>query len=471
MRAEDRNKRISGRKNGTDIDHALVMLPPRNVDIEKAVLGVILLEGAAFDLARDFLHPECFYEPNHKLIWQACETVYSKGYKIDLIIIADELGKMGELQNIGGAYSLMQLTIDVVSSAHLTQWCIILLEKYQLRETIRICQETISKSHREEDIFEILEEHEKDISIILHGNSTKPIKNTMDLIREVDSDLESLQKGEKKLLGLDTGFPQLNSLLYGLKPGNLILLGARPAVGKSAFAMNLALAISAANNVGIKIFSLEMPAKEYMYRMLSCVSGIAMERLMKGKIEPHEIETYQNAKDSLAKMKIFIDETPAINISQIRSVARRLVARGEIGLIIIDYLQLMGNVPGMRFGTRELEISYISKSLKELAKELNIPIIALSQLSRNLESRSVKKPMLSDLRESGSLEQDADIIIFMAKANVEGFIDFSVAKNRNGKIDEFELMVDFAIQKFFHRDSWNQFNTPKPVAEDPRLPF
>jgi len=390
----------SGIENGNS---PFFIAPPQNVEYERSVLGVILIDTGAFPVAKDILNSGCFYNPHTKIVWETCEEIAMKGYNIDLLIVKDELAKKGQLDEIGGTYFLTELTIGVVNSAHLVQWCMALFEKFQHRELIRLCSETTTLSQNENDIFEVIESHEIGLTRIIQGNGRYQVKTAMEVLKEVDEELESAtDKG--KTLGLSTGFPQLNALLYGLKGGLFYILAARPSKGKSSFAMNLALNAAIENNVGVQIFSLEMPSREYMYRIISYLSGIPMDKIMRGMLDQNDKEKYRSAIAKLSGIRLFFDDTPDLNVAQLKSVARKKVMSGEIGLIIIDYLQIMGVIEGKYFQTRDLEISHISSSLKKLAKELNVPIIALSQLNRAIEARQNKKPMLSDLRECLSSE-------------------------------------------------------------------
>jgi replicative DNA helicase len=246
-------------------------------------------------------------------------------------------------------------------------------------------------------------------------------------------------------------------------------------------AMNLALEVEATNSIGIQIFTLEMPVKEYMYRIISNTSGIPIEKIMRGQINQFERDHFNNVAKLLSKRKLFFEDSGGLNVAQIKSIARRKVMSGEVGMIIIDYLQIMGTVAGMKFGTKDLEIGYTTMSLKNLAKELNVPIILLSQLNRAIETRNNPKPILSDLRSSGSIEQDADVVIFMSKA-LDNYIEFEVAKNRNGRCEAFQLIADYSIQKFYHRDNLpqqsHQFRYPqtdiipqKRLSDYDDLPF
>ena len=477
MNPHPKNNQTSGNENGN-----YAFLPPHSDELEQGILGIVLLESTGFEIANDILNPNCFYEAKHKIIWEICLEIYKKGYNIDLLIVADELRKSGKEDEVGGAYYLTKLTMDITNGAHLNQWCVALFEKYQHREMIKLCQETMANSQAENDIFEVLEIHEKKLTTIMLGNTQTPILNTMDVLMSCEEDMERIEKKEKKVLGLTTGFPQFDGLLSGLKGGNLILIAARPSIGKSALAMNLAVNASIDNDVGGQVFSLEMPVKEWMFRMISSISKVPLEAILRGETNANDKARIEEAKKIIIKLKILFDDTSALNITQMKSILRRLVLQDKIGFAIIDYIQIMGMVLGLKFGTRDLEISFNSRNLKAIAKELNIPIIALCQLNRAIEARQIKKPMLSDLRESGSLEQDADVIIFMTESIEPGFVDFHIAKNRNGKTDEFQLPFDKTIQTFFHRDTWvqhtgiithpDQFITPKQNNNDTDdLPF
>ena len=424
-------------------------VPPQAPELEEAVLGASMLEKDTFAQVLEIIQSEeCFYVDAHQKIYAAMRRLFDKGTPVDLLTITEELRKTNELELIGGAYYLTRLTMSVLSSAHVESHARIVMEKFIQRELIRISGSVISDAYEDStDVFDLLEV----------------------LIRTVN-EIEENRKKTDDITGVPSGFASLDRLTAGWQKTDLIILAARPSVGKTAFALNLAMnaAMNAGKQFPVAVFSLEMGAGQIVKRMLSAVTDVSMEAITRGKMAEHEFIQLSQRMGKLAQAKIFLDDQAALNILELRAKARRLKQKHDIQLIIIDYLQLMqANVD--KSGNREQEISKISRDLKALAKELEVPIIALSQLNRSVETRKESKvPQLSDLRESGAIEQDADLVMFLYRPEyhginndamgetIEGETQIHIAKHRNGStgmekvrfIKEYQRFVDMEDNRF-----------------------
>lgn len=434
-------------------------MPPQAVELEQAVLGAILLEGKQiFDLANDiFQTTNCFYNPQNMFLWDALISISGKGLPIDLLVVTEELRKSDELNEVGGAYGLTKLTMNVVSSANVEGHCRIIQEKYMARELIRICGNATGAAY-EDDVFDVLQYAEDsifDLSIGKVGGDFRTISSIADervdrLIRQVED--------PKTLTGVPTGFPTLDRITGGWQPSDLIILAARPGLGKTALALNFARA-SAESGKGVGIFTLEMSYSQLFDRQLSMHSQVNLKLIKTGNLTPPQMEQVLAASGDIKKLPIYIDDEGAISLFNLRTKARKMKSKYDIGLLIVDYLQLMTN-PASK-GNREQEIASISQGLKALAKSLNIPVIALSQLSRAVETRGGnKKPQLSDLRESGSIEQDANMVLFLSREDYEktsseidpalaNTAELRIAKNRDGELKEIALDTHLQTQRFF----------------------
>jgi len=448
-------------------------IPPHDISIEQAVIGAVILEHAAYEIANEIITSNDFYDINHQKIWSAIHDLKTKGGAVDLLIITEELTARNQIEQIGGAYYLTSLTMAVVSSAHIQTHAIILHEKYLLRELIRLSNEVIQKAYNNDDVFEIFDIIEKRSTQLMQDIQDNNLQTTTEVIKTVNDELETIRNSDRKIHGINTGFIHLNKMTNGWQKGNLIILAARPSVGKSAFVSNLALnAASDPNNpTGVLVFSLEMENREIMIRMISSVSRVNMEKIKLATYTPEEWIKITDAENKIMKMKIILQDKSQINIQQLRSIARKKVAKGEIGLIIIDYLQLMGMMRSDQNLIREQQISSITRNLKALAKELRVPIILLSQLSREVEKRGNPRPVLSDLRESGAIEQDADLVMFLTRENYQKCdneeaddedVLLIIAKNRNGKCVDLPFKADLTIQAFFYRDEWEAYKQIDP---------
>src|SRR6186713_1211249 len=382
-------------------------LPPQAKDLEEAVLGAIMLEKSAFDTVVEILKPECFYVEANQRIYKAMQSLAQKSQPIDLLTVVEELKVREDLDIVGGPYYVSKLTNSVVSSANIEAHSRIVLQKFIQRELIRISGEIIGDAYEDAtDVFDLLDDAESKLFEITNNHLRKNFDTIDSVLVKTIQRIEDLRHKNEDITGVPSGFPSLDRVTYGWQSTDLIILAARPAVGKTAFALNLArnAALHASKPTPIAFFSLEMSAGQLVQRILSAESEIWLEKIARGKLEEHEMkQLYARGIQRLAKAPIFIDDTPALNIFELRAKCRRLKNKHNIGLVLIDYLQLMSGTSDNKNSNREQEISNISRNLKALAKELNIPIVALSQLSREVEKRKegAKIPQLSDLRESG----------------------------------------------------------------------
>lgn len=439
-------------------------VPPQAPELEEAVLGACMLEKDTFAQVLEIIQSEeCFYMDAHQKIYAAMRRLFDKGTPVDLLTITEELRKNNELEIVGGAYYLTRLTMSVLSSAHVEAHARIVMEKFIQRELIRISGSVIGDAYEDStDVFDLLDKAESSLYEITDKHLRKNFKSLKDVMVRTISEIEENMKKTDDLTGVPSGFKGLDGLTAGWQKTDLIILAARPAVGKTAFALNLAMnaAMNAGKQFPVAVFSLEMGAGQIVKRMLSAVTEISMESIARGKMAEHEFIQLTQRMDKLSKAKIFLDDQAALNIFELRAKARRLKQKHGIEMIIIDYLQLMqATVAGG--GNREQEISKISRDLKALAKELEVPIIALSQLNRSVETRKESKmPQLSDLRESGAIEQDADLVMFLYRPEyyglnndglgetVEGETHISIAKHRNGSTGVEKVRFIKEYQKF-----------------------
>lgn len=466
-------------------------VPPQAKDLEEAVLGAIMLEKSAFDTIVEILKPECFYVEAHQRIFSAMQGLANKSQPIDILTVAEELRFREELEMIGGAYYVTKLTNSVVSAANIEAHSRIILQKFIQRELIRISGEIIGDAYEDStDVFDLLDVAESKLFEITNNNLRKNFETIDSVLVNTIKRIEDLRHKNEDVTGVPSGFPSLDRVTYGWQNTDLIILAARPAVGKTAFALNLArnAVMHPGKQTPVALFSLEMSAGQLVQRILSAESEIWLEKISRGKMEEHEMkQLYARGVQRLAQAPLFIDDTPALNIFELRAKCRRLKNKHNIGLIIIDYLQLMSGTGENRNSNREQEISNISRNLKALAKELSVPIIALSQLSRAVETRGAgkdgnKMPQLSDLRESGAIEQDADMVMFLYRPeyydittnelgeNNRGETHVRIAKHRNGSLETIKLRALLHIQKFTEDDAGNLGGTGltgnwKPVSD------
>ncbi|MGB8194926.1 MAG: replicative DNA helicase [Chitinophagaceae bacterium] len=463
--------RKARRKSSPDLSTMVYgKVPPQAKDLEEAVLGAIMLEKSAFDTVVEILKPECFYVDANQRIYRAMQSLAQKSQPIDILTVVEELKFKEELETVGGPYYITRLTNTVVSSANIEAHSRIVLQKFIQRELIRISGEIISDSYEDStDVFDLLDEAESKLFEITNNHLRKNFDPIDRVLVKTIQRIEDLRSKNEDISGVPSGFPSLDRVTYGWQSTDLVILAARPSVGKTAFALNLArnAALHPTKPSGVGFFSLEMSSGQLVQRILAAESEIMLEKISRGKLEEHEMkQLYARGIQRLAQAPIYIDDTPALNIFELRAKCRRLKNKHNIGMVIIDYLQLMSGGGENRNSNREQEISKISRDLKGLAKELGIPIIALSQLSREVEKRKEgnKMPQLSDLRESGAIEQDADMVMFlyrpeyyditsneMGESN-RGETHVRIAKHRNGSLETIKLRALLHIQKFVDWD-------------------
>ncbi len=461
------NKDKKRRKSSIDLSTMVYgKVPPQARELEEAVLGAIMLEKSAFDSLVDTnLKPECFYVEAHQTIFKAMQDMQQRGIPIDILTVVEELKRKEQLDAVGGPYYVTKLTNTVVSTAHIDAHARIILQKFIQRELIRISGEIIGDAYEDStDVFDLLDDSETKMFNITNNYLKKNFEDIGNVLAKTINRIDDLRTRTEDISGVPSGFAHLDRITYGWQPTDLIILAARPAVGKTAFALNLArnAALHPTKPIGVGFFSLEMSAGQLVQRILSAESEIHLEKISRGKLEEYEYQQlHAKGIKRLETAPLYIDDTAALNIFEFRAKARRLVNKHNVGLIIIDYLQLMTGSDNNKGGNREQEISTISRNLKALAKELSVPIIALSQLSRAVETRKESKmPQLSDLRESGAIEQDADMVMFIYRPeyyeiganemgeSTKGETHIRVAKHRNGSLDTVKLRAELSIQKF-----------------------
>lgn len=427
--------------------------PPQAIAIEEGVLGALMLDQTALINVIETLHPEYFYKPEHQAIYRAIFKLFSQSQPVDLLTVVERLRLDGELETAGGAYAVSKLTENVVSAAHIEYHVRILSEKFIQREMIRISTETITQAYDETtDVVDLLDKTEQRLMDINDKNFRSDYKPLSDFVAMAKDQIEEAGAKEDGLSGLETGFMGLDTMTTGFQPGTLIILAARPAMGKTACALSMARNMAVDFKKPVAFFSLEMTGQELAMRLLSSEARLDGKKLKSGKLAAYEKEQLSHGAQLLAGAPLYIDDTPQLSIFELRAKARRLKQRFDIQMIFIDYLQLMtSGSADNRNGNREQEISMISRQLKALSKELNIPVLAMSQLSRAVENRVGNKPQLSDLRESGAIEQDADIVMFIYRpeyyglneyddgSSTRGMADLIIAKHRSGAVGDVHM--------------------------------
>ena len=423
-------------------------VPPHDIEAEQAVIGSMLTDKDAVMAAVEKLKPENFYRDDNKAIYEAMTTLYNKAEPVDLITVKDELETMGLFDKIGGMEYLALLPAKVPTTANVDKYITIVQEKAILRNLIKTANEIIELGYDgTEDVEDIMNGAEKKIFDLIQNKNKSGLSPIKDVLIESISKLEELYNRKQHITGVATGFSELDYMTTGLHGSELILLAARPAMGKSAFALNIAANAAIKSNVPVAIFNLEMSKDQLVDRILSSEAMVDSNKIRTGKLEEGDWSSVASILGKLSEAQIYIDDTPGISVMEIRTRCRKLKMEKDIGLIIIDYLQLVQGSNNRKNGSREQEIAEISRSLKILAKELNVPVIALSQLSRAVEQREDHRPMLSDLRESGSIEQDADIVMFLYRDDYynkdsedKGLTEVIIAKHRGGSTGKVKLL-------------------------------
>jgi replicative DNA helicase len=446
-----------------NLSHSLSVegrVPPQAMDVEAAVLSAMLLEKEAIAKAVEVLDDSAFYKPAHQSIYRAMLALFEKSEPVDLITLTEELRRRGELEKIGGEYFLAELTSRVTSAANIEYHAHIVLEKALMRQLIVASSGVINKAYSEaEDALGLLDEAEQSIFDISEQRMKKSFVSMNVAVHKTMDMLQSIHGKHSGVTGVPSGFADLDNLTGGFQASDLIIIAGRPSQGKTALVLSLARNASIIHDIPIGMFSLEMSAQQLVMRLMCAEARVDAHKVRTGRLPEDEWKKLSTSVGRLYKAKFFIDDTPALGILELRAKARRLKAEHDVGLVIVDYLQLM---QGPRSQSREQEISAISRSLKALAKELNIPVIALSQLNRSVEARTDKRPALADLRESGAIEQDADVVIFVHRPEMygideqqgegtEGLAEIIIGKQRNGPVDTIKLQFVKQYARFENR--------------------
>ncbi|WP_353132257.1 replicative DNA helicase [Pseudopedobacter sp.] len=443
--SRDRRSRLSAPAPAS----TLGKLPPQALDLEEAVLGALMIEKDALSTVIDILKPNVFYKEAHQKIFEAIQTLFTQSSPVDILTVVSQLRKQGDLEMVGGAFYITELTNRVASAANIEYHARIISQKFIQRELIRISTDIINQSYEDtSDVFELLDYAEKNLFDIAQNNLRRDSRKMDDVVKESVKILESLKDKDDSLTGVPSGFTALDRMTNGWQKSDLVIIAARPAMGKTAFVLSCARNAAVQFKKAVVVFSLEMSSVQLTNRLIAGEAEIEQEKIRKGKLLDWEWHQLTSKIGNLSEAPIILDDTPALNIFEFRAKCRRLKSQYDIQMVIIDYLQLMsGKSDGKGGGNREQEISSISRALKQVAKELEIPVIALSQLSRAVESRpgGAKRPMLSDLRESGAIEQDADMVLFLYRPEYYGLDqdengnptagvgEVIIAKHRNGE--------------------------------------
>ena len=424
--------------------------PPQAIDIEEAVLGALLLEQNVIPDVLDQIQSDCFYKDAHRKIFEAIAKLAGRNDPVDIFSVADELTKSGLLEEVGGMAYLSQLSTKIGAAAHVEYHTKVLLQKFIQRELITISYDIQKKAFDDSlPVDDLVDSAEQSIFNLAERNMRSETETIKSIINQAIAEIEENQKREDSLSGVPSGYTGIDKVTYGWQKADLIILAARPSVGKTAFVLTMARNMAVDYNVPVAFFSLEMPATHLVKRLMVSETGLSTDKIRGAKkMTPDEWTQLNQGLNNLSQSPLWIDDTPSLSIYEFRSKARRLVEKNNVRLIIVDYLQLMAGPPELR-GMREQEVAAISRSLKAIAKELKVPIIALSQLSRAVETRGGnKRPQLSDLRESGAIEQDADIVMFIHRpeyvgvqdeASFPGETDVIIAKHRNGEVCDVKM--------------------------------
>lgn len=471
MKSGNFNKPIPHSSGDELSSYVFGKVQPQAIPLEEAVLGAIMLEKDALSIVLDILRAESFYHPAHKLIFQSMMRLFEKMVPVDLLTVTEELKKSGDLEAVGGAFYLVELTNRVGSSANLEYHARIVEQKAMQRSLIQVSAQLIKDAYEDTtDTFELMQQAEQGIFAVTQGGYQRAVMEPDSLTRKYLQELEAAKGREDGLTGVPSGFTALDRLTGGWQRPDLIIVAARPGMGKTAFVMEMAKNTALDFGKSVAVFSLEMSATQLLGRMVSSHCSINSERLRNGNLEEHhwqEVHTFMERFTGGAG-KVLIDDTPSINAFELRAKCRRMKMQHDIQLVVVDYIQLMTGSPDGKRGNREQEVSSISRALKGLAKELDVPVIALSQLSRAVESRGgSKRPMLSDLRESGAIEQDADIVSFIYRPeyyqiledenghSLKGVAEIIIAKHRNGALDTVKLGFKDDFARFEDLDDPN----------------
>ena len=447
-----------------DLAMSFGKIPPQNLEAEEAVLGALMIEKGSMPIVQEILRPESFYKESHRIIYETILTLDAKGDPVDLLTVTNELRKSSQLDFIGGPFYLVELTQRISSAANLEFHSRIVSENFIKRELIKISSEITRESFDyTSDVFDLLDHAQQQIFQIVDSNLKKKYASIRDILHQAIQELEIKKNNAGGLTGVPSGFTDLDRITSGWQKSDLVIIAARPGMGKTAFVVSAMRNAAVQFGKAVALFSLEMSSVQLINRLISAEAEIASEKITKGKLEPYEWQQLHERISKLSDAPIYIDDTPALSIMELRAKCRQLKAQYDIQMIIVDYLQLMrgSDVGKGSGGNREQEIANISRNLKGLAKELSVPVIALSQLSRATEQRGGdKRPMLSDLRESGSIEQDADMVLFLYRPeyygievdeennSTKGVGEVIIAKHRNGSLDTVKLRFIGQFTKF-----------------------
>lgn len=445
-------------------DMGMLKMMPQSVDAEEAVLGAILVNPMSLGRVVEFLKPESFYKPSHRVIYEAVLELFRKNEPIDIVTVSEHLRNKEELDVAGGRSYINDLALNVVTTANIEYYAKIIREKEIKRALINAGSEIVATAYENEDTDIVLDNAQKMIFNIAAQKDTSDLVAIQDLVVSSYETIERRFNNKEELVGVTTGFYDLDNITSGLHKSDLIILAARPSMGKTAFALNLAQNVALKGKKAVAIFSLEMPKQQLVSRMLCAESEVDSHRVRTGNLQPKDWEKLVDGMTRLSDARIYIDDASGVTATDIKAKCRRLMMEEkELGLIVIDYLQLMEG--GGNPNDRNQQISQISRSLKGLARELDVPIIALSQLSRGVEQRPDKRPMLSDLRDSGAIEQDADIVMFIYRDEYynrddvenKGKAEVIIAKHRNGSVGTIELLFQSSITKFKNPTKTTEF--------------
>ena len=452
-------------------------IPPQAPEVEEAVLGALMLERDAYVNVAAILKAESFYKEEHQKIFKVIQHLVANEKPVDLLMVTQELKNREELDEVGGPIYITQLTSRVASAAHIEFHARIIAQKFIQRELIRISSEIQVKSYDDSmELDDLIDYAEASLFKVTEGNISKESQPIKPLLREAIERIEANAKKPDGLSGIPSGFSKLDKITSGWQNTDLMIIAARPAMGKTAFVLSMARNMAVLKNVPVAVFSLEMSSIQLVNRLIAAETELGSEKIKSGKLEDWEWELFNRRIKNLENAPLYIDDTPALSVFEFRAKCRRLKMQYDIGIVIVDYLQLMTAGSDVK-GNREQEVSTISRNLKAIAKEIDVPIIALSQLNRSVESRDGKRPQLSDLRESGAIEQDADMVMFIHRPeyygitqdadgnSLMGIAEIIIAKHRNGSVGDVQLAFKASLAKFMDVEEVSMGTMPDDLGE------
>ena len=452
-------------------------IPPQAPEVEEAVLGALMLERDAYISVAAILKAESFYKEEHQKIFKVIQHLVANEKPVDLLMVTQELKNREELDEVGGPIYITQLTSRVASAAHIEFHARIIAQKFIQRELIRISSEIQVKSYDDSmELDDLIDYAEASLFKVTEGNISKESQPIKPLLREAIERIEANAKKPDGLSGIASGFSKLDKITSGWQNTDLMIIAARPAMGKTAFVLSMARNMAVLKNVPVAVFSLEMSSIQLVNRLIAAETELGSEKIKSGKLEDWEWELFNRRIKNLENAPLYIDDTPALSVFEFRAKCRRLKMQYDIGIVVVDYLQLMTAGSDVK-GNREQEVSTISRNLKAIAKEINVPIIALSQLNRSVESRDGKRPQLSDLRESGAIEQDADMVMFIHRPeyygitqdgdgnSLIGVAEIIIAKHRNGSVGDVQLAFKASLAKFMDIEEVSMGTMPDDLGE------